>query len=205
MAARLGIGKLAAAELDHEHPAPRLVVPDRHVRPDALDQAANAAALGLGERVGPRVVAARRRNASLPPVGEVAVEVDAVGVLASVGGDAIRVDRLDDPEIDAAGVAVVVPQDVHDLVTLGLVTVDRADGQPRALRLGIADAHGDELPPVHRVPELHMADRRAGLRSEEARYRRERGGSGREQRRAHSPSYSRAARALSTSSVAITS
>src|SRR3954451_16536255 len=130
---------------------PGLVVPDGHVRPDVLDEPLYCAALGLRERVRPRVVAARLRNASLPSVGEVAVEIDAARVLAGVGGDAIGVDRLDDPELHARGVAVAVLEDANDLVTLGLVAVDRANDEPGALRIRIADAGGDELRPVHGV------------------------------------------------------
>jgi len=38
----------------------------------------------------------------LPPPGEVAVEIDVVGVLAGPSGDAVRVEVGDDPEIELA-------------------------------------------------------------------------------------------------------
>jgi hypothetical protein len=64
-----------------------------------------------------------------------------VRVLARVGGDAVRVDGLDHPEVDPARVAVAVPQDVHDLVARGLVAVDRANHQAGALGVRITDPH----------------------------------------------------------------
>src|SRR5215211_4486749 len=105
-----------------EHPTPRLVVPDGHVRLDAVREAPHRTALRLREGVRTRVVATGRRTASLPSIGKVAVQVDAVGVPPRGGRDAIGVDRLDNPQFDPPSVAIAVPQDASDLVTLGLVT-----------------------------------------------------------------------------------
>ena len=60
-------------------------------------EAPHGAALGLRERVGARVIAARRGHAPAPAVGEVPVQVNAAGVLARVRVHAVGVDRRHDP------------------------------------------------------------------------------------------------------------
>jgi hypothetical protein len=57
-------------------------------------------------------------------VAEVAVEVDPVGVGSAVGGEAVRVDGGDRPEVDVAEpVGVALAQPLDDLDPLMLVAV----------------------------------------------------------------------------------
>ncbi len=102
-----------------------------------------------------RVLAARPGRSSAPVVGEVAVQVDAPSVLAGAGLDAVRVDGLHDPQLDPSQVAVAVLEDVHDLLALGLVAVDRADNERLARGVRIAQSHRVQLGPPHRVAKRH--------------------------------------------------
>jgi hypothetical protein len=63
-----------------------------------------------------------------PAVGEVAVQVYAVGVASGAGGDAVRVDRRDHEEIDA-GQGRGGDQALGDPHSCRLVAVDRADDE----------------------------------------------------------------------------
>ena len=78
----------------------RLVEPDRDRGPDPADESSGGARLRLRERPRPRVLRVSGAAAG-PPLGrEVAVEVDASGVLSPSEGEAVRVEVGDDPEID---------------------------------------------------------------------------------------------------------
>ena len=57
-----------------------LVEPDRDLRVDALDQVAGDPRLGLGERVRAGVLGVAAPSDRLPAGGEVAIQVDTVGV-----------------------------------------------------------------------------------------------------------------------------
>src|SRR5207302_10684704 len=75
-----------------------LVEPDRDLRSDAQDQPIRKAALRLGQWPRARVVDAAERP---PGPREVAVEIDAVRVLARVRRVPVGIHGLDHPEIDA--------------------------------------------------------------------------------------------------------
>ena len=92
------------------------MVEDREVRLDALGEALDGSRLGLRERFGARVVPAGGVRACLPADREVAVEVDALGVLALVLSDAVGVDGLDKP--DRKRVRALVAQASDDPYTL---------------------------------------------------------------------------------------
>src|SRR3954447_25994815 len=112
--------------------APGLVVVDRHVGADPLDQVPDRAGLGLGERLRASVVAASRRG-GVPAAGEVAVEVYPVRVAPRVRRHPVGVDAVDGPEIDVAdpGPGSAQPAD-HPEPGL-LVTVDHADHERLAV------------------------------------------------------------------------
>src|SRR6266403_1319453 len=73
-----------------------LVEPDRNPRPDAQKKAVSDPAFRLRERPRTGVVDAAERA---PCPGKVAIEVDAVGVLASAGRVFVRVQVVDHREI----------------------------------------------------------------------------------------------------------
>src|SRR5439155_4215419 len=81
-----------------------LVEPDRDRGTHAEDQPVSRPALRLGQRAGTGVVDAGKL---LPAPGEVPVQVDAVGVLAGAGGDAVGVEARNDPEVDSPGRVIV--------------------------------------------------------------------------------------------------
>ena len=80
----------------------------------------------------------------LPVVGEVAVEVDPVGVAAHLIGDTVGIDRFDQPEVDP-GRHVHLPELVDDRDAGVLVAVDDAD---------------HEHDPATRLTSTHRGDRR---------------------------------------------
>ena len=153
--ARVALLRGGGAITRQQNLVPGLVVPDGHPWPDSFRQAPHRATLRLRERVRARVLAARPGRSSAPLVGEVAVQVDAPSVLAGAGLDAVRVDGLHDPQLDPSQVAVAVLEDVHDLLALGLVAVDRADNQRLARGVRIAQPHRVQLGPPHRVAKRH--------------------------------------------------
>ena len=71
------------------------MVPERHARALPLDEALHHLCLGLGGRARPGLVHA---VLWLPAVGEVAVEVDAVRVVARAGGGPVRVRVVHEPD-----------------------------------------------------------------------------------------------------------
>ena len=97
----------------------------RRTRPD------RGPGLGLGGRA--RAGIERRVGDPLPAIGEVAVEVDAIGVLPGVGGGAVRVHLGHDPELDA-GRDRLAAERRGDRQTRALVPVDAADHENRAAR-----------------------------------------------------------------------
>src|SRR2546430_6376752 len=96
-------------------------------------------ALRQGVRAG--VVGPEQRP---PAPGEVAVQVDAVGILARVSSDSVRIQVGDDPEIEIAGRAPL--EQPRDRTPARLVAVDATDDQ---------DA------PPRPVPDLNRGDRPA--------------------------------------------
>ena len=77
-----------------------LVEPDRQMRTQPQDQCVRDPRLALRQGVRPGVVDPEQR----PPMpGEVAVQVDAVRILARVCSDSVRIQVGDDPEIEIVG------------------------------------------------------------------------------------------------------
>ena len=155
--AALGVAALevGVAVAGGQHLAPGLVVPDRDPRPQPLEEAPHQPRLGLGEGPRPRVVAARSRHPAVPAKGEVAVEVDPAGVAPGAAGDAVGVDRVDGPEVDAADPRVAAAQLAHHLQPGGLIAVDRAHHQRLAGAARVAQPQRLHRPPLDRVPERH--------------------------------------------------
>src|SRR5207237_8946084 len=100
-----------------------LVEPDRDLRSYAQDQPIRKAALRLGQRPRARVVDAAERP---PGPREVAVEIDAVRVLARVRRVPVGIQVLDHPEIHARGRPQLLER-AGDGDPRSLVAVDAAD------------------------------------------------------------------------------
>ena len=77
-----------------------LVVPDRDVGPELGDEVHHRLRLGFAGRPGTGVLAVTGRTDRAPFVGKVAIEVDGVGVVPVLGGLAVGVHRLDQPQLD---------------------------------------------------------------------------------------------------------
>jgi hypothetical protein len=124
-----------------------LVEPHGQPRPKPQDQPSRDARLALGERSRARVVHLGERP---PAPREVAVQVDTVRVAAGAGGDAVRVEVGDDPEVD--------PERSHVLQRAGdgdparLVAVDAADDEHRDA-VGAPDSYGLDWTSVPRPAE----------------------------------------------------
>src|SRR5207244_2836824 len=88
------------------------------------------------------------RPESAPVPGEVAVEVDTVGVLARMGRVAVRVHVLHDPEVDPAYGAPLL-QNVGDGEPRRLVAVDDGDHDGLSRAGGVTDLDGDQRPAAH--------------------------------------------------------
>ena len=112
--------------------------PDRHGRAQARDQRVGDAGFGLGERPRPRVLLRAARAERLPAPREVAVEVDAVRVLAGACGLAVGIDRRDHPEIDPA-LRTHCDKALDDRHAGRLVAVDAADDDRLAGRVRVAE------------------------------------------------------------------
>src|SRR6185295_18294458 len=83
------------------HDGLRLVVPDRQLRLQVLDEPADGARLGLGPGTRPGVLgipAASDRNPLRP---EVPVQVDASPVLPDAQLAPVRIHAVNDPEVEA--------------------------------------------------------------------------------------------------------
>ena len=94
---------LGAAPAPRAHERLRLVVPDRHVRPDALDQPSGQPRLALGPGPRPGVLGIPAAPDRDPLGAEVAVEVDAASVQADAEPSAVRVQVVDDPQVEPGG------------------------------------------------------------------------------------------------------
>ena len=133
--------------LDHgvagalHHHAQRLVVPERHARLLALDEALHHLGLGLGGGAGAGLVHA---VLGLPAVGEVAVQVHAVRVVTGAGRGAIRVGVVHEPERGTARRAGAPQAGDH-----------RTAGRLVAVHL----SHHEHLHARARAPDAQRADR----------------------------------------------
>ncbi len=74
---------------------------DRDLRTQAQDEPVGDACLRLGQRARAGVLLIARPSRRKPAVGEVAIEVDPVCVLARVCRGPIGVEIVDDPQVDA--------------------------------------------------------------------------------------------------------
>ena len=148
-----------AARPPGAHERLRLVEPERQPRPEPEDQGARGAALRLGQR--PRARPLRRPALPDPEPHrrEVAVQVDAVGVLPGPVRDAVRVQVRDEPEVDSRNRPPL--EQPHDRDPGRLVPVDAADDEHDAG----APAHLDraDRTALRGVPDdLDMRRRRGG-------------------------------------------
>src|SRR4051794_2354304 len=132
---------------------------------DLGDEIYHRARLRLARRTGARPLPVADLSDRSPLVREVAVEVDLIRVEPDVGGHAVRVHRIDQPQIDALGYVDGL-EAVDDGEAGGLVTMDDADHEhdPSA---GLPTANGDDRPALHRpadLPGLDDAGRGCGRR-----------------------------------------
>ena len=116
--------KVAARFVQH---AEVLVEPDGDRRTDAKDETVCAPALRLGERSRARIEGAAERP---PRPREVAVEVDAVRVLASAARVPVRIEVLDQPEV-VTGRWSQAFERLDDREARAFVAVDAADHEHR--------------------------------------------------------------------------
>src|SRR5262245_30986302 len=98
----------------------RLVVPDGHVRADVAHQAPRQAGLLLGPRARAGVLQVPATSARRPLRGEVAVEVDPASVLPDAEASPVRIEVVDDPEVDPVGERAT-GEPLRDLGPLALV------------------------------------------------------------------------------------
>src|SRR5262249_15605834 len=117
-----------------------LVEPDRDLRPRAPDQPDGDPALRLGQWPYPRVEEAGQ---ALPPPGKVAIEIDAAVVAAGVGGDAVRVEVGDDPEVCFTRWCDM-GESAGDRDPCWLVAVDAADDEDALVRIEVAGLNRDD-------------------------------------------------------------
>ena len=127
-AARVGADHPPVDAVGQVHQPHVLVVPDRHRRMQPAHEPPHRARLRLRERAPAREVGVERAPAAGPAAAEVAVEVDAARVLARAAADAVGVDRVDEPQLDAGGRRRAAEAGDHRAPG-GLVAVDRADDQ----------------------------------------------------------------------------
>jgi hypothetical protein len=152
----------AARQDDEPHV---LVVVEREVGLDIGDERLQRTGLGLGRAARAGVVRLERPPAAGPPVREVAVEIDAAGVLARPGAHPVGVRALDEPELDTGGRREPA-QPPHHRMPRRLVAVDRADHQHARGRAGIADPLDLERAPAGRGP-VCLGSRRGGREQHE--------------------------------------
>ncbi len=146
--------ELRVARALHDHPQ-RLVVPERHARALALDEALHDLRLGLGRRAGARLVDA---VLVLPAVREVAVEIDAVGVVARARRGAVGVRVRHEPERGAARRARAAEPLDHRPARL-LVAVDGAHHEQLHARAWAAHAQRADRAILLRPPDRLPARR----------------------------------------------
>src|SRR5437016_4548339 len=77
-----------------------------------------------------------------PTPGEVAVQIDAVCVLAPVGDVSVRVENGDDPEVDVVRRSVL--ETAGDRDSGGLVAVDAADDEDFPCAVEVSRLDGDD-------------------------------------------------------------
>ena len=94
--------------------------------------------LGLGKRAGTGVVAVPPRTEPAPVPRKVAIEVNAVRVLARARGDTVGVECRDDPEICARR-RLRRGQSISDADALWLVAVNASDDEHLAHLVRVAD------------------------------------------------------------------
>jgi hypothetical protein len=128
-----------AAPAPRAHDRLRLVVPDGHVGPHPPDQVACDPSLPLGPRPRSRVLRVPPLADRDPLGAEIAVQVDAAGVLPDAEPVSVAVEVVDDPEIEA-GREGSAGESAGDLAALALVPVDAADDEdpPRAGEVTVA-------------------------------------------------------------------
>ena len=124
-----------------------LVVPDRDLRPDGGDQPPRGPRLGLRERPRARVVGAPRRAVPRPAGREVAVQVDAVGVLPGLRRPGRRGSASGRARGRHAPAAAVRSQRADHRHPGALVPVDAADDEdPRLARASPTRRRGSARP-----------------------------------------------------------
>ena len=132
----------------------RLVVPDRQLRLDPQDEGAHCPVLRLRHRPRSRVVAVPGDAVVHPGGRPVAVQVDAVRVLARARGEPVRVDGRHEPEVDVRRQRQP-PQLRDHRQAGGLAAVDHADDERRR-RGAVAALVGHDRPAPHGVAD-HVA------------------------------------------------
>jgi hypothetical protein len=130
----------------------RLVEPHRQPRAQTQDERVRQPRLGLGQRPGARVLLVAGPSSRPPLPGEVAVDVDAVGILARASGDAVGVEVVDHPQIDP-GDRAGVAQRAGDRDAGRLVAVNAPDDEDGGLRVRRPDLDGRDRPVIDRPPE----------------------------------------------------
>jgi hypothetical protein len=147
----------------------RLVVPDRHVGPGPENEPPGKPRLPLGPGSRARVLRIPRASAIPPFRPEVSVEVDAAAVHAEAEPLSVRVQAVDDPEVEADGMRPP-RQSPRDLDALALVPVDATDREDSPWAGEVAIAVHANRPPSLGVPEQAVPlvrDRRRRNRGEE--------------------------------------
>ena len=139
-----------------------LVVVERDPRLDSPDQTGGHAGLGFRKRPGSRVVGVEGLADGAPAEGEVAVEIDAAGILPCARRGAIGVEVVDQPQLHAPRRARP-PQPPGHGAPGRLGAVDLSHHQHPNGRARVADAHCADRAPPHRVPDRLEAPGR-GLR-----------------------------------------
>jgi hypothetical protein len=138
-----------------------LVKEDRDPRPQAQDEPVGDARFGLRQGTRARILLIARCPRGAPPVGEVAIEINAVGVLARIGSGSVRVEVVEDPQIDA-------PRDGHGVKATGhrypraLISVDSTHDQDSAARERISQLLRADRPVLDGVPEQQRLTHRTG-------------------------------------------
>jgi hypothetical protein len=110
---------------------------DRDLRAQAQDQPIGDERFGLRQRARAGILLIARSSSGTPAVGKVAIEIDAAGVLACVGGGPVGVQVIQDPQIDA-------PRDGHGVQATG-------NGDPRAL-VPMDATHDEDSTAGDRIP-----------------------------------------------------
>ena len=110
--------------------------------------------LGFARRTRPRVLPVAGLGNRAPVLGEVAVEVDAIGVVALLVRLAVGVHRSHQPQLDTVR-DVGQPQDVDDVGTGVLVAMDDADHEHPLPTCGAA-AHDRDRSSLDGASDHHL-------------------------------------------------